>query len=131
MHDLRLAFASLNRNPILSGLMIGAIAVGIAASMIAITLYHARAGHPIPWKEDKLFAVTLDTRDDVPDQGYSKHPEYPPFQLTWQDAQALYASDIPRHAVRMFRSNRLLSPPSATVKPFDVVVRVTSADFFP
>jgi putative ABC transport system permease protein len=111
--------------------MILTIAVGIPSSMIAITLYHARAGHPIPWKEDKLFAVTLDTRDDVPDQGYAKHPEYPPFQLTWRDAQALYASDIPRHAARMYRSNRLLSPPSRTVKPFDVVVRVTTADFFP
>jgi putative ABC transport system permease protein len=131
LHDVRLALRSLKRNPILSALMILTIAVGIAASMIAITLYHARAGHPIPWKEDKLYAVTLDTRDDQPDQGYSKHPEYPPFTLTYRDAQALYASKIPRHAVMMFRSNRLLSPVSRTVKPFDVVVRVTTADFFP
>src|SRR5262245_23464946 len=111
--------------------MILTIAVGIASSMIAITLYHARAGHPIPWKEDKLFAVTLDTRDDEPDRGFSKHPEYPPFQLTWRDAQVLYASDIPRHAAMMFRSERLVSPPSRTVKPFNVVVRMTTADFFP
>jgi putative ABC transport system permease protein len=131
LHDVRLALRSVKRNPVLSGLMILTIAVGIASSMIAITLYHARAGHPIPWKDDKLFAVTLDTRDDVPDQGYSKHPEYPPFMLTWRDAQALYESKIPRHAAMMFRSNRLLSPASRTVKPFDVVVRVTSADFFP
>ena len=121
----------MKRNPVLSGLMILTIGVGIAASMIAITLYHARAGHPIPWKEDKLFAVTLDTRDDSPDQGFSKHPEYPPFQVTWRDAQVLYASDIPRHSAMMYRSNRLVSPPSRTVKPFDVVVRVTTADFFP
>src|SRR3954447_24468109 len=99
IHDLSLAFRSLRRNPVLSALMIAAIAVGIAASMISITLYHARAGHPIPWKEDKLFAVTMDTRDDEPDQGFSKHPEYPPFMMTYLDAQAIYRSDIPRRAV--------------------------------
>src|SRR6185295_14312048 len=75
MHDVRLALRSLKRNPILSTFMIGAIAVGIAASMIAITLYHVRSGHSIPWKADTLYAVTMDLRDDDPDI-YSDHPEY-------------------------------------------------------
>ena len=73
-HDLRLAFRSIRRNPILSALMISAIAVGIAASMVAITLYHARSGHPIPWKNDRLYAVTIDTRDDDPDRGLLQAP---------------------------------------------------------
>jgi putative ABC transport system permease protein len=131
LHDVRLALRSLKRNPVLSGLMILTIAVGIASSMIAITLYHARAGHPIPWKENKLFAVTLDLRDDEPDQGFSKHPEYPPFMVAYRDAEVLYRSDIPRHSVMMFRTGRLLSPESRTVKPFDVMARITTADFFP
>jgi putative ABC transport system permease protein len=131
VHDLRLALRSLKRNPILSALMVVTIAVGIAASMISITMYHARAGHPIPWKEDKLFAVTMDTRDDTPDQGFSKHPEYPPNTLTYLDAAALYRSDIPRYSVMMYGSSRLLSPEKGTTKPFDVSVRATTADFFP
>lgn len=131
LHDLRLALRSLRRNPYLSGLMILTIAVGIAASIVAITLYHARAGHPIPWKEDKLFAVELDTRDNDPDQGFSKHPEYPPYDVTWRDAQALYRSDIPKRAVMMFRSQRLLIPERKADKPFNVSLRVTTADFFP
>lgn len=130
IHDLGLAFRSLRRNPVLSVLMVGAIAVGIAASMIAITLYHARAGHPIPWKEDKLFAVTLDTRDDGPPKGFERHPEYPPFQLTYRDARALYASDIPLHSVMMFRSGQVLTPDNKAIKPFSVSTRVTTADFF-
>jgi putative ABC transport system permease protein len=129
-HDLKLAFRSLKRNPILSILMIGALAVGIAASMIAITLYHARAGHPIPWKENKLFAVTMDLRDDDPDQGFSRHPEYPPFQLTYRDAHAIYESKIPVRSVMMYRSSRVVAPESRTVKPFGAAVRVTTADFF-
>ena len=116
IHDLGLAFRSLRRNPALSVLMVGAIAVGIAASMIAITLYHARAGHPIPWKEDKLYAVALDTRDDQPPKSFERHPEYPPFQLTYRDARALYASDIPLHAVMMLQvSGQVLMPDNRSV----------------
>jgi len=130
IHDLNLAFRSLRRNPVLSALMVGAIAVGIAASMIAITLYHARAGHPIPWKEDKLFAVTLDIRDDEPPQSFERHPEYPPFQLTYRDARALYPSDIPLHSVMMYRSGQVVTPDNRSIKPFSASTRVTTADFF-
>src|SRR5580704_9125327 len=130
MHDLRLAFRSLRRTPYLSALMIGAIAVGIAASMIAITLYHARAGHPIPWKNDTLFAVTLDTRDDEPPQNFERHPEYPPFQVTYRDARALYVSKIPVRTVMMYKSGQVVTPENKSVKPFGVTTRVTTADFF-
>jgi putative ABC transport system permease protein len=129
-HDLRMALRSLRRNPVLSALMIGALAVGITASMIAITLYHARSGHPIPWKDDTLFAVTLDPRDDDPDQGFSRHPEYPPWQLTYRDAHALYASDIPMRSVMMFKASQIVTPDREGVKPFGVNIRVTTADFF-
>jgi putative ABC transport system permease protein len=129
-HDLALAWYSLKRNPVLSGLMIGAMAVGITASMIAVTLYHARAGHPIPWKNDTLYAVTLDPRDDTPPQSYERHPEYPPFQLTYRDAKALYASKIPLRAVMMYRSGLVVTPENKGIKPFGASVRVTTADFF-
>ena len=129
-HDLRMALRSLRRNPFLSALMIGALAVGITASMIAITLYHARSGHPIPWKDDTLFAVTLDLRDDDPDQGFSRHPEYPPWQLTYRDAHALYASSIPMRSVMMFTASQIVTPDREGVKPFGLAIRVTTADFF-
>jgi putative ABC transport system permease protein len=104
--------------------------VGIAACMMAITLYHARTGQPIPWKHDTLYAVTLDTRNDSPPQAFERHPEYPPFQLTYLDAKALYASKIPVHAVMMYRAGRTLTPAAAGMRPFPVNVRVTTADFF-
>jgi putative ABC transport system permease protein len=129
-HDLRMAGRSLKRNPYLSALMIGALAVGITASMIAITLYHARAGHPMPWKESTLYAVTLDLRDDDPDQGFSRHPEYPPDQVAYLDAAAIYASDIPMRSVMMFRAAQVVTPERHDVKPFGISARVTTADFF-
>src|SRR5271168_4518405 len=109
--------------------MVGAIAVGIAALMIAITLYHARAGHPIPWKNDTLFAVTLDPRDDEPPQSFERHPEYPPVQVTYRDARALYASKIPLRAVMMYQAGQVLTPKRGDIKPFGVQIRVTTADF--
>jgi putative ABC transport system permease protein len=129
-HDLKIAFRSLRRNPYLSVLMICALAVGITASMISITLYHARSGHPIPWKDKTLFVVTLDIRDADPDQGFSRHPEYPPWQLTYQDAHALYASEIPIRTVMMFKASQVVTPDREGVKPFGVNIRVTTADFF-
>ena len=133
MHDLMLALQSMRRHPVLSALMVLAIAAGIAASMITITVYHGRAGHPIWWKADQLYAVTLDTRDPDSNNAFSKlarHPEYPPFQLTYQDAKALYRSDIPVRSVMMFRSNRVITPERKGEKPFATATRVTTADFF-
>jgi putative ABC transport system permease protein len=133
MHDLRLALHSLRRNPILTALMVIAIGAGIAASMVTITMYHGRAGHPIWWKADRLFAVTLDNRDEDKNNrftAFQKHPEYPPFQVTYQDAKAIYKSNIPTHAVMMFRSGQVIAPRNVGDKPFAVVTRVTTADFF-
>ncbi len=131
LHDLRLALLSFKRNPMLTALMGLALAVGIGASLITMTIYHSRSGHPIWWKEGVLRAVTLDMRSSDPNQvSNPRHPEYPPFQLTYRDAKALYASDIPVRQVRMFMTWRLIEPPSAGVKPFGERMRVTTADFF-
>jgi putative ABC transport system permease protein len=133
MHDLMLALRSLRRNPVLSALMVLAIASGIAASMITITLYHGRAGHPIWWKADKLYAVTLDTRDEDKNNAFTqlnRHPEYPPVQLTYQDARAIYRSNIPVRSVMMFRTASVVNPERAGQKPFATISRVTTADFF-
>jgi putative ABC transport system permease protein len=131
LHDLRLAALSIRRTPALTALMVGAIAAGIGAAMITITLYHERAGHPIWWKADRLFAVTLDARSTDPEfTQYRRHPEYPPFQLTYRDAQALYRSKIPEHAVMMFKIMRVVEPGRSGMQPFGAIGRVTTADFF-
>jgi len=131
-HDLLLALLSFKRNPVLTVLMVSAIAAGIGSAMVTITLYHARAGHPIWWKEDRLFAVALDNRgSDHTNENLMRHPEYPPDQLTFRDAEALYRSDIPEHSVMMYRSGRVVDPGRGGLRPFGALVRVTTADFFP
>ena len=44
---LRLALKSFRRNPGLTALMVGAIALGIAVCVMTLTIYHAMSGNPI------------------------------------------------------------------------------------
>jgi putative ABC transport system permease protein len=128
-YNLRLALASYRRNPMLTALVAGAIALGIAVCTITLTLYHAMSNNPIWWKNDKLYAVTIDSWDPQrPDD--EKHPDRPPPQLTYKDALELLKSDIPKHKVAMFRSDRVLDAGVPDVKPKRMHTRVTTGDFF-
>lgn len=130
-YDVRLALHSLRRNPWLSFLMVSAIAAGIAAALITTTLHHARSGNPIWWKNDVLYAVALDLRSDDPEATRdARHPENPPPMLAYRDAQALYRSDIPTRQAMMYRSRFLVDPGREGIRPFGVLARVTTADFF-
>jgi putative ABC transport system permease protein len=126
---LELAFRNLKRNPGLTALMIGAVALGIAVCVMTLTMYRAMSGNPIWWKNDVLYAVTMDFWD--PQQPYwDKKPELPPEQLTYRDAMAVYRSDIPKHKVIMHKAVGILSVDGQQVKPERVTTRVTTKDFF-
>jgi putative ABC transport system permease protein len=126
---LQLAFRNLRRNPGITALMIGAVALGIAVCVMTLTMYRAMSGNPIWWKNDVLYAVTMDFWD--PQQpNYDKKPELPPEQLTYRDAMAVYRSDIPKHKVIMNKAVGILSVDGLQVKPERVLTRVTSKDFF-
>jgi putative ABC transport system permease protein len=126
---LKLATRNLKHNPGLTALMIGAVALGIAVCVMTLTMYRAMSGNPIWWKNDVLYAVTMDFW--APDEPYfDTKPELPPEQLTYRDALAVYASDIPKHKVIMHKAVGILSVDGQQVKPERVTTRVTSKDFF-
>ena len=62
-YHLRLAVKSLRRNPVLAGLMIGAIALGVGVCITTLTVYRLMSGNPIAHRNDVLYAVTLDSWD--------------------------------------------------------------------
>ena len=126
---LELAFRNLKRNPGLTALMIGAVALGIAVCVMTLTMYRAMSGNPIWWKNDVLFAVTMDFWDPQ-EPNYDKKPELPPQQLTYRDAMAVYRSDIPARKVIMHKSVGILSVDGQQVKPERSTTRVTTKDFF-
>src|SRR5574338_807888 len=82
---LNLARLSLKRSPVLTGLMVLAIAIGIGASMTTLTVMHILSGDPLPGKSAQVFYAQVDG-DPTPD--YS-HPE-PPDMLDYQSAVDLW-----------------------------------------
>ena len=126
---LQLALRNLRRNPGLTALMIGAVALGIAVCVMTLTMYRAMSGNPIWWKNDVLYAVTMDFWDPQ-EPAWDKKPHLPPPQLTYHDAMALYASEIPKHKVLMHKAVGIVSVDGRQVKPERVTTRVTTKDFF-
>jgi putative ABC transport system permease protein len=126
---LQLAWRNLRRNPGLTALMIGAVALGIAVCVMTLTMYRAMSGNPIWWKNDVLYAVTMDFWDPQ-EPAWDDKPHLPPEQLTYRDAMAVYASDIPKHKVIMHKAAGILSLDGSQAKPERVTTRVTTKDFF-
>jgi putative ABC transport system permease protein len=128
---VRIAVKSLRRNPMLTGLMIGAIAVGVGVCITTLTVYRLMSGNPMEARNDVLYSVTLDSWD--PNSPWrDEHPELPPAELTYRDAQAMFASDIPDRKVMMRKASFVIeAPPKSGVAPFLVEARTTTKDFFP
>jgi putative ABC transport system permease protein len=125
----QLAIRNLRRNPGLTALMVGAVALGIAVCVMTLTMYRAMSGNPIWWKNDVLHAVTMDFWDPNED-AHDQKPDLPPWQLTYRDALAVMESDIPDRTVVMHKAVGVLSTEDGAVRPERVLTRVTSADFF-
>jgi putative ABC transport system permease protein len=130
-HDLGLSLRSIQRNPIICMLIVAVMATGIGTSLIAVTLYHAKAGNPIWWKNDVLYRVLLDSRPASHESDTQLHPEYPPFTLIYRDALAIYQSKIPERSVMQFYSSGLVDSLRPGARPLHRRVRVTTHEFFP
>jgi putative ABC transport system permease protein len=126
---LQLAVRNLKRNPGLTVLMIGAVALGIAVCVMTLTMYRAMSGNPIWWKNDVLYAVTMDFWDPNEDY-FDAKPGLAPWQLTYRDAMAVWESDIPKHTVIMHKAIGVVSVDDPSMRPERVLTRVTSTDFF-
>ncbi|MBX3703072.1 MAG: ABC transporter permease [Steroidobacteraceae bacterium] len=126
---LKLASRNLRRNPGLTALMIGAVALGIAVCVMTLTMYRALSGNPIWWKNDVLYAVTMDFWDPT-EEYFDSKPGVPPWQLTYRDALAVFASDIPKRKVIMHKAVGTLSLEDRQARPERVTTRVTTTDFF-
>ncbi len=127
---LRLALASFARTPVLTALTITAIAVGIAIFAVTATVYQKLSGNPIWWKNDRLYAVTMDNYPAAVPPGFTvPHLSQGPYILTYRDATALYRSDIPEHKAIMYFARGVLEGGMLS-KPERITTRVTTADFF-
>jgi putative ABC transport system permease protein len=130
-HDFRLALLSIRHTPFMALLTVVVIAIGISTSVVAITLYHAKAGNPIWWKDDVLFRVMIDSRPAADEAEKDRpHAEVPPSGLIVRDALALYQSKIPEHSVMESYSYGLVDSLRPDSPPIERQVRATTREFF-
>lgn len=125
---LKLGALSIRRNPILSALMVAAIAVGIGACMTIVNIDYIMSGNPIPHRSDVLYHVQLDNWDPY---NAAVEPDLPPRQVTYRDGTALLAAQKARRQVLGYRTWRAIQPADPDQVPFTVESRSTTADFFP
>ena len=128
-YHLRLARQSLAKQPLLTTLMVTAIAVGVGVFMTVTAFIYAMSGDPIPHKSDQLYNVRIDSWAE--DEPYNDdQPDEPPWQLTHRDAMALLDSDIPVRQAAMRKAVFTAVPEKADVAPFLTISRITANDFF-
>ena len=129
-YNVKLTLKSMRRNPIMTGLMVAAIAVGIGVSMTTMSVYYLMNGNPIPEKSEVLFAITMDSwnplrRFDDDDAARAPH------QVTFHDAERLIAAGKGKRQTAMFESSLVIEPVNEDELPFEAGARVAHSDFFP
>ena len=129
-YQLKMAWRSLRRNPILSALLVAAIALGITVSTTFVTAYHILSQDPIPHKSDILYYVQMDSWD-AEESWDDERPDEPPELLTYRDMRAAMASDIPTYKSGMYKTMMTVHPEGETDRPFRVRTRNCFGDFFP
>jgi putative ABC transport system permease protein len=125
---LKLSLVALKRTPVLSTLMVLAIALGLATAMTSFTVLWRLSNNPIPHKSDQLFAVQLDNWS--PDSPFDREQNRPPNQLTHGDSRRLMADAKGLRQAGMYRSGMTVVPADPAVRPRIASVRVTGGDFF-
>ena len=130
-YHLRLGLKSLRRNPVLTALMISAIGLGIAVCLMTLNVYSLVSGNPLAARNDVVFAVQMDGWDPN-EPNDKKRPELAPWELTYRDAQAVYASGIPDRKVIMRKGVFVIgsADEKSETKPYIAEARLTTPDFF-
>jgi len=129
---LGLAVRSLRRNVVLTMLMIGAIGVGIGASMTTLTIFRAMSGDPLPDKSAQLFVPQIDNwgpkRHGAGTTGSGLKLQD---QLTYIDAIRLMDAHAAKRQSAMYGSGLPLVPANPKLAPFTARIRAAYTDFFP
>jgi putative ABC transport system permease protein len=129
LYNVRIGLKSLRRNPILTVLLIGAIALGICVSTTFIALRHILEKDPLPGRSQNLFYVRLDNWD--PARAYNADdPKSLPVMISYRDMRELMKSGIPTHQTGTYRASMFAHPDARAGRPFNADIRMAFSDFF-
>lgn len=130
LHNLRIAWKSMQRNRVLSTLIVTGIALGIALSTTFAAARHAFSRDPIPEKSRILTYVRLDSWD--PQKAYPGDGKNPlPTQITYRDMVEITKSKLPARQTATFKTSLYVFPDPKFGRPFKETIRLCTADFFP
>lgn len=127
LHYIDLSWRSFKRTPIVTALMVSAIAIGIGITMTTLSGYHMMSMDPIPHKSSRIFYPQLNTIDDGREWST---PDNVPKQLTYMDAVNLYNAPVPKLKSPSFRTGFSVHLNSAEQKPSMQSARVVYREFF-
>ncbi|MEW5836144.1 MAG: ABC transporter permease [Pseudomonadota bacterium] len=125
-HYFQLGLRSLRRNPWLTALMVMAIGVGVAASMITWSVFRAVSGNPIPGKSSRLFIPQIDAWGPQ----FNLKGE-PAAALTYTDAIALMRAHVARRQTLLYPVLLSATPDDGRGLPESASGLAVGADFFP
>jgi putative ABC transport system permease protein len=123
----RLALHGLRRNRLLTALMIFAIGLGVASSMVTYAVYRATANNPIPGKSSRLFLPQIDSWG--PNNSISRRDE-PPEQLSYTDAMALMAAHRGSRQTALYPVGMAVMPADHHYPPENINAYAAYADAF-
>lgn len=125
---LDMAWRSLRRTPVMTGLMVMAIGLGIGASMTMLTVLHVMSGDPLPGRSGQLFVPHIDPLPTHYQR--SIYAPDPSDNVTWPDAMALLSAHKAERQAAMAGGTVLTRSTQADRRPFYVNGRYTTPDFF-
>ena len=126
-HYIDLSWRSFKRTPLITVLMVAAIAVGIGVTMTSLSVYHMMSVDPMPQKSSQVHAVQLNTRDES--STWWTEDDLPQ-QITYQDAINLYRAEIPKLKTPSYKTGYSVHLDDDGIKPFMENIRVTGRPFF-
>ena len=121
---LNLALRSLRRNPVLTALMVLAIALGIGASMTTLTVMHLLSGDPMPGRSDQLFYAQVNPYPNA------EPGDDPPDVIDYRSAMDLWSAQRADRQTLVVDSPIKLQRPDAGTPPRMGMLLSTTADFF-
>ncbi|MDO1528237.1 ABC transporter permease [Fulvimonas sp. R45] len=122
---LRLGMNSLRRSPALTLLMVMAIGIGVAASMITYSVFRAVSGNPIPGKSARLFTPQIDAWG--PQQNLRGEPAE---ALGYIDAMALMRAHEGKRKTLLYPVQLSVIPGGNRDLPLNASGYAVTSDFF-
>jgi putative ABC transport system permease protein len=126
MYNLRLALISMRRNPVLTGLMVLAIAVGIGASMTTLTVLQLLSADPLPGRSSRIFYPQVD-----PAIGPAYHHLQPYDKLDYRSAIDLWTAHRADRQTLLVDSQVKVRAPDVDRPPLMKTMLSATSDFFP